>query len=192
MERTYANILKQIEEGKVLLHGTSLDSTLHMLDDDLMDCRVRDFVGPPGISLTRSLDVTRAFREYWEEEFDAALSDHYDMDDFKPAEERFGAILVFDRENLADLRVEPYVDEDEAGDEQEERVFGNVDALRSRLSAIMVAEDEYTWFKKVIDTAFRETDGNADEMLAVLKQNEHLIVFAQAYQPEYQAEELAI
>jgi hypothetical protein len=25
MERTHANILKQIEEGKVLLHGTCLD-----------------------------------------------------------------------------------------------------------------------------------------------------------------------
>jgi hypothetical protein len=61
--------------------------------------------------LTRSLDVTRAFRDYWEEEFDAALSDHY-VEDFKPAEERFGAILVFDRENMADLHVEPYVDED--------------------------------------------------------------------------------
>jgi hypothetical protein len=29
-------------------------------------------------------------------------------------------------------------------------------------------------------------------MLAVLKENEHLFVFAPAYQPEYQAEALAI
>jgi hypothetical protein len=191
MDRTYENILSLIERGDGLVHGTSLDATLHMLSDDLMDSSVRDFDGPAGISLTRSLDVTRAFRTYWEDQFDAALSSYYGVEEYKPGGTRFGSILVFDRQNLADLKMAPFEDEG-SPDEQEERVFGDIDHLRSRLSAIIVDEDEYGWFKSVIDTAFRKTDDNADEMLAILKGHEHLIVFAPAYQPKYQVEAPAI
>lgn len=191
MKRSYDNVLAQIESGEVLLHGTSLDAALQMLRDDFMDCEVRDFAGPSGVSLTRSLDVTREFRTYWEEQFDDALAGHYDVDEFLPGEQRFGAIFVFARENLKDLRVEPYED-DESPDEQEERVFGNVDQLRSRLAAILIADGELEWFRNIVDTRFRAVDGNADKMLAILDENKHLFVHAQVPARELTAFEAAI
>lgn len=172
------DIEEAVNSGTVLLHGCSLENVANIILDDLIRNDLRVHGGPQGVSLTRSMKIAQSFGKAHEEEFSEILGDWYNLRDGLASEYRQGAILVFSRSSLADLTIIDYDDNPDSDySEDEERVIGEIDRVSERLSAILVCQDEFEWFRSVVDVSFRAMEEPADELLQALDKAQFKVVF---------------
>lgn len=137
-----------------LFHGTSIDALVSMLSDDAIVPAYRDYEGPKGISLTRSVDIARMFAQTHEDFFDDVDGSEIVREACGPGSKRQGAILIFHRAQLANRRLVTCEDADlgeEARYEEEVRVIGSINRLSQRLAGVMVKDAELQAYRNFLE-----------------------------------------
>jgi hypothetical protein len=157
--REWINLVEKFGSTEKLFHGTNLDNLWLIMRDGKLTTNAhgRDYAGPAGVCLTRSFKVAMDHAGSWADNLHGSFFEYFGIE---PRYDFAGTVVFeFDRNKIHEKLV-PYDDfgpdeHGEEGDEQEERVVG--DLSLDALVAVHVRKGEVEEFLEYAVTAFKKT-----------------------------------